>query len=161
MTPATSTTRRERSEPTSTRTRTTTGAPRGSASRPDATEAVLVVDLRDASGDRFGAGSSSVRAVVEEFGATLGAFHPVGFRAMAHAASEDLSAVLPTITVPTLLVYGSEDTRAPLPIAQHLHAAIPGSVLVVLPDVGHLCNLEAPHQFNSAVRRFLAESQSG
>ncbi|HEY5727209.1 MAG TPA: alpha/beta hydrolase, partial [Acidimicrobiia bacterium] len=90
-------------------------------------------------------------AVVEEFGATLGAFHPIGFRAMAHAASEDLSAVLPTITVPTLLVYGSEDTRAPLPVAQHLHAAIPGSVLVVLPDVGHLCNLEAPHQFNSAV----------
>jgi pimeloyl-ACP methyl ester carboxylesterase len=28
----------------------------------------------------------------------------------------------------------------------------------VLPGVGHLCNLEAPDEFNAAVRTFLHES---
>ena len=51
---------------------------------------------------------------------------------------------LPHINVPTLLVYGDKDVRAPLTIAENLHAALPGSTLVVLPDTGHLCNIENP-----------------
>ncbi|HXZ76317.1 MAG TPA: hypothetical protein VEH31_36360 [Streptosporangiaceae bacterium] len=45
--------------------------------------------------------------------------------------------------------------RAPLTIAEDLHAAIPGSTLVVLPGAGHVCNIEAPEAFNGAVRDFL------
>ncbi len=45
--------------------------------------------------------------------------------------------------------------RAPRPVAQALHAAIPNSELVLLPDVGHECNLEAPEAFNAQLRRFL------
>ena len=71
------------------------------------------------------------------------AFHPAGFRAMARASAEDVRGVLPDITVPTLLVYGDGDVRAPLTVAEDLHAAISGSTLVVLPDTGHLCNIEA------------------
>ena len=41
------------------------------------------------------------------------AFHPAGFRAMARASAEDLRGVLSRITIPTLLVYGEEDVRAP------------------------------------------------
>jgi pimeloyl-ACP methyl ester carboxylesterase len=36
-----------------------------------------------------------------------------------------------------------------------MHARIPGSTLVVVPDAGHLCNVEAPEAFNAAVRDFL------
>jgi pimeloyl-ACP methyl ester carboxylesterase len=43
-------------------------------------------------------------------------------------------------------------------VAEDLHTAIPGSTLVVLPDVGHACNIEAPEAFNQAVRRFLHDS---
>jgi hypothetical protein len=71
------------------------------------------------------------------------AFHPAGFRAMARASAEDVRDVLPDITVPTLLVYGDGDVRAPLTVAEDLYAAISGSTLVVLPDTGHLCNIEA------------------
>jgi len=41
-------------------------------------------------------------------------------------------------------------------VAEHLHAAIAGSTLRVLPGVGHVCNLEAPQPFNDTVRTWLA-----
>ncbi len=63
------------------------------------------------------------------------------------------------ISVPTLLVYGDEDVRAPLTIAHDLEAAISGSRLVVLPGAGHLCNIEAADEFNRAVREFLRSQQ--
>ncbi len=37
--------------------------------------------------------------------------------------------------------------------------AIAGSKLVVVPDAGHLCNVEAADEFNEAVRRFLREQR--
>ena len=97
---------------------------------------------------------------VDAFGASMLAFHPAGFRAMARASAEDLRDVLPHIKVPTLLVYGDTDVRAPLTVAEDLHAAISGSTLVVLPDAGHVCNIEAPEAFNSAVRSFLRDRRS-
>ena len=93
--------------------------------------------------------------VVAEFGVAISRFRPVGFRAMARASAEDLRDVLPIVTIPTLVVCGGKDVRAPQPVAEHLHAAISGSVLVVLPDAGHVCNIEQPKEFNAAVRRFL------
>ena len=90
--------------------------------------------------------------------AAMLAFHPAGFRAMARASAEDLRDALPLVDVPTLLIYGDQDVRAPLTVAEELHASISGSTLVVLPGVGHLCNVEAPEQFNTAVRTFLHNS---
>jgi pimeloyl-ACP methyl ester carboxylesterase len=100
------------------------------------------------------------RETVDDFSASMQAFHPRGFRAMARASAEDVRDVLPHIDVPTLLVYGDRDVRAPLMVAEALQAAISGSRLVVLPDAGHLCNIEAPDEFNVAVRDFLNESGS-
>jgi pimeloyl-ACP methyl ester carboxylesterase len=99
---------------------------------------------------------SAPAEAVDPFMASAHEFHPAGLRAMARSVAEaDLRDVLPGIHVPTLLVYGANDQRAPLAVAEALHAAIPRSQLVVLPEVGHLCNLEAPERFNSAVRAFL------
>ena len=70
-------------------------------------------------------------------------------------ADADLRDVLPTVAVPTLLLYGDADVRSPLAVANALHAAIPDSRLVVLPGVGHVTNLEAPAAFAAEVRRFL------
>jgi pimeloyl-ACP methyl ester carboxylesterase len=95
------------------------------------------------------------REVEDNFRAPMQAFHPPGFRTMARASAEDVRDVLPHIKVPTLLVYGDRDVRAPLTVAEALQAAISDSRLVVLPDAGHLCNIEAPSEFNDAVRDFL------
>lgn len=97
---------------------------------------------------------------VEAFGASMLGFHPAGFRAMARASAENVRDVLPHIKVPTLLVYGDKDVRAPLAVAEDLHAAIPGSTLVVLSDAGHICNIEAPEAFNRTVRSFLRDRRS-
>ena len=99
------------------------------------------------------------RETVDEFRATMQAFHPSGFRAMARASAEDVRDVLPQIDVPTLLMSGDRDARAPLTVAEALQAAIPGSRLVVLRDAGHVCNIEAPDEFNDTVRNFLHDSR--
>jgi pimeloyl-ACP methyl ester carboxylesterase len=70
-------------------------------------------------------------------------------------AETDLRPVLPTIAVPTLVLHGDADARSPLAVGEALHAAIPGSQFVVLPGVGHVSNVEAPDQFDRAVRDFL------
>jgi pimeloyl-ACP methyl ester carboxylesterase len=92
---------------------------------------------------------------VGDFRACMQRFHPSGFRAMVRASAEDVRDVLPHIDVPTLLLCGERDVRAPVAVAEALHAAIPGSRLVLLPGVGHVCNVEAPDEFNAAVRAFL------
>lgn len=97
---------------------------------------------------------------VDALGRAIREFHPAGFRAMAHASAEDLSDALPLVAVPTLLVYGDDDQRAPLNVAEQLHAAIAGSTLVVLPGAGHVCNIEAPEDFGRTVRAFLRDHRA-
>jgi len=95
--------------------------------------------------------------VVEGYTAVMSDFHLSGVRPMLLSIAEaDMRDVLPTIRVPTLLLYGEEDARSPLAVAREMHASIPGSSLVVLPAVGHMSNLEAPEAFNAAVREFLS-----
>ena len=67
----------------------------------------------------------------------------------------DSTSTLADIHIPTLLLPGAEDQIIPLQEAQAMHVAIRGSVLEVIPDAGHLPNLENPAAFNAAVRRFL------
>jgi len=99
---------------------------------------------------------SAPAAMIAGFATNISSFHPVGLRAMATAFAEaDLRDVLPTIAIPTLLVYGDEDVRAPLAVAEAMHASIPGSKLVVLPGVGHISTVEGADRFNDEVRSFL------
>ena len=62
--------------------------------------------------------------------------------------------VLPTIDVPTLLLWGELDVRSPLTVARQFADAIPHAELVVIPGAGHASNLERPGEFNDAVRVF-------
>jgi pimeloyl-ACP methyl ester carboxylesterase len=62
--------------------------------------------------------------------------------------------VLPTIDVPTLLLWGELDVRSPLNVARQFADAIPHAELVVIPGAGHVSNLDRPDEFNAAVRAF-------
>lgn len=102
---------------------------------------------------------SALRERVDEFATSVSKFHPAGFRAMALASAEaDLRDVLPRIAVPTLLIYGDEDVRAPLNVAEALHVSIAASRLVVMTGVGHASCVEAAERFNREVRDFLHQS---
>jgi pimeloyl-ACP methyl ester carboxylesterase len=76
-------------------------------------------------------------------------------------AEADLNDVLPTVAVPTLLLWGELDARSPLPVAHQLPRAIPGARLVVIPGCGHVSNLERPDQVNAAVREFCLDPAQG
>jgi pimeloyl-ACP methyl ester carboxylesterase len=127
----------------------------------------LSLQAADLAPDRFVAaliptlfsGSAPAEAV-REFAAIMSEFHPAGFRAMARSLAEaDLRDVLPHIDVPTLLLYGDQDVRAPLAVAEDLRAAIPTSRLVVMPGVGHMANVEAAERVDAEIRAFLRSVQ--
>jgi 3-oxoadipate enol-lactonase len=67
----------------------------------------------------------------------------------------DSTPQLTAISVPTLIVVGEEDSLAPPEIARGMHEDIGGSEMVVVPEAGHLSNLESPDVFNGALARFL------
>lgn len=75
-------------------------------------------------------------------------------------AAADQRDVLPRIAVSTLLIWGELDARSPLDVAQQFEQAIPASKLVLIPDCGHVSNLERPEQFNRAVREFCCSVSS-
>ena len=75
--------------------------------------------------------------------------------ALTAMAQADLTDVLPTIQVPTQLIWGALDMRSPLAVAREFERQIPGASLAVIPDCGHVSNLEAPRSFSEVVRRFL------
>ena len=94
---------------------------------------------------------------VAALAAVMSDVRPVGTRVMARAFAEaDLRDLLAQIRVPTLLLHGDADERAPRAVWERLHADIPGSALVLLPGVGHEVAIESPEAFDTQVRRFLA-----
>jgi len=58
------------------------------------------------------------------------------------------------IEIPTMIFVGEKD-RFFIPLACLLHDKIDGSELEVIPDVGHMLNMEAPRRFNNRLKQFL------
>lgn len=67
---------------------------------------------------------------------------------------------LAKIDVTTLFVVGEQDGWAPPDGVRELAAEIPGAGVVVVPDAGHLVNLENPALFNRAVEELLEGRQA-
>ncbi len=82
---------------------------------------------------------------------------PAGFIGALEAMKNrpDSTAELAAITVPTLVIVGENDGVTPVAASEALNQGITGSKLVVIPEAGHLSNLEAPEAFNGAVAEFL------
>ncbi|MDB5307039.1 MAG: alpha/beta hydrolase [Gemmataceae bacterium] len=63
---------------------------------------------------------------------------------------------LDAVAVPTLILVGEHDAVTPPTLAAAMGARVWGSLVVTIPDAGHLSNLENPGAFNAAVVEFLA-----
>lgn len=57
------------------------------------------------------------------------------------------------ITAPTLVMVGENDAETPVPYARAIADRVPGARLVVVPEAGHLLNVEAPATVNQELRR--------
>ncbi|MGQ0568751.1 MAG: alpha/beta fold hydrolase [Armatimonadota bacterium] len=71
------------------------------------------------------------------------------------ATRPDSRPLLPSITAPTLVVVGEEDTVTPPASSEEMVGALPHARMITIPGAGHLANLEAPEAFNRATREFL------
>ena len=91
----------------------------------------------------------TVRALMEARPASLAG----ALRAMADRP--DSTPLLAQITVPVLVVVGADDQATPVASARAMAETIPRSRLEVIPDAGHVANLEQPQRFTEAVVRFL------
>ena len=96
-------------------------------------------------------GPEAVRAIRK----VIVANSPIGYANTVQAIldSDSITDRLPQIKVPTLVLVGDEDTA--LPAAHVTHERIASSELVIIPNAGHLSNLEQPDAFNRAMLKFL------
>ncbi|QVL34575.1 alpha/beta hydrolase [Telmatocola sphagniphila] len=67
----------------------------------------------------------------------------------------DANPELSRITVPTLVMVGDQDVITPQHCSQNLVDKIELAKLDLIPNAGHLCPVEAPQDFNAAIREFL------
>ena len=72
----------------------------------------------------------------------------------------DSRPLLKDMRLPVLIIHGTDDQLIPLSEAELMRDEIPGAQLIVIPDAGHLPNLEQPDLFNQAVRQFISQFQS-
>jgi pimeloyl-ACP methyl ester carboxylesterase len=68
----------------------------------------------------------------------------------------DLRPYMPGIGVPTLLVWGSNDSETPLSDGREMERLIPDAGLVVLEGAGHFSYLDQPSRFAVIVSHFIA-----
>jgi len=87
---------------------------------------------------------------------------PVGYVGCCHALKTlDYFKQLAGLSVPTLYLVGDQDKGAPPEDMRAMAEATPGAVFTVIPDAGHLANMNAPAAFNHAVAEFLAIPAEG
>lgn len=67
---------------------------------------------------------------------------PIMRQTMSLALAEDLTPLLPHISVPTLLIWGEKDTATPLSHGKRMEQLIPDAGLVVLQGAGHFAFAE-------------------
>ena len=69
--------------------------------------------------------------------------------------NEDLTELLPRVSAPTLLVWGTNDDAVPVAHARTMERAIPDAGLVLFEGAGHFAYLDEPDRFCRVVRHFL------
>ncbi len=80
---------------------------------------------------------------------------PMMRKVMSIAVNQDLKHLLPQIKVPTLLIWGQNDTATPLSDAKTMERLIPNAGLVCYENAGHYSFLDRPAQTAAVLASFL------
>jgi pimeloyl-ACP methyl ester carboxylesterase len=96
-------------------------------------------------------------AVAEHVMRMMTGSDPIGAAAAARGRCRrrDYLPLLAEIQAPTMIVVGSEDLFTPVALAEEMHRGISGSQLRIIPECGHMPNLERPEEFNAILGAFL------
>ncbi|MGY5125098.1 alpha/beta fold hydrolase [Streptomyces nigrescens] len=89
--------------------------------------------------------------------AMMTAAPPEGAAAALRGRAErpDYTELLSQISVPALVVVGTEDAYTPVSDARDIHARVPDATLAVIEHAAHMPNLERPDEFNAVLAEFL------
>ena len=100
---------------------------------------------------------ATLPAVAAHVTAMMRASDPEGAAAALRGRAErpPYESTLASLTVPTLVVVGSEDAFTTREQAEHMRDLVQGSELVWLAGIGHMPNLESPELFNATLIRWL------
>jgi 3-oxoadipate enol-lactonase len=100
---------------------------------------------------------SERRDVCSRIEAMIRATPVAGYAGCCHAIPRiNFTSRLKEISCPTMIIVGEQDAGTPVELAREIHAAMPGSELVIIPSASHLSNIEQPQAFNRALGEFLA-----
>ena len=69
---------------------------------------------------------------------------------------EDLAPILSSIKIPTLLIWGDNDSFVPVSIGKEIARKIKHAKLVIIPDTGHKLPYEEPMKFVRAIMSFIS-----
>lgn len=106
-------------------------------------------------------GPKAPRAAYDRLVASMAALHVESYiKTVEATVLYDQRVDLPAIRVPTCLVFGGADRLTTTEVGERMHAAIAGSEYHVLPDAGHLVNIEQPEAFNRIQLDFLGKVSS-
>lgn len=99
--------------------------------------------------------------IVEDCKQMMLAAHPEGIAAALRGMAErpDMSALLPKIKVPTLVIVGEEDQITTAQEMSRMASAISEATFVEVHDAGHMAPLEQPLPVNHAIKTFLQKLQ--
>jgi len=61
------------------------------------------------------------------------------------------------INIPALIIVGEDDELTPLNYSKNMNHALNNSTLMIVPDSGHMSNLESTEIFNATVYKFLSK----
>jgi len=74
---------------------------------------------------------------------------------MVPANPDSITALFKTIGVPTLILWGADDTAIPVELGRRLYRDIRASTLVIVPNCGHIPHEETPEESLEAILNFL------
>ena len=104
-------------------------------------------------------GANPRKGVYEELVQSIEKIRDASYRKTLEASvAQDRDAPIENITVPTLIMYGEEDTVYPPELARAMASRIPGAQLAMIKSAGHLANLEQPEEFNRILLEFLTRN---
>ncbi|MBB6306046.1 alpha/beta fold hydrolase [Xanthobacter tagetidis] len=78
---------------------------------------------------------------------------------LAAILTADVSALLPSIAAPALVLTGQEDRRAPVEAGRRLSEDLPQGSFEVMPGAGHLALLDQPASFNRRLLDFFTQAR--
>ncbi len=69
--------------------------------------------------------------------------------------TDEIEPLYPTIDLPVSIIWGTEDTWIPVDRAHRLAGLVPGAELHLVPEAGHLIQLDQPERLTALLQRWL------